>query len=345
MLRRYIAWLYLKSFFIIFSALVVLFTGIDFLQSIKKLPDSASLKILYLSFQTFYGVEFLLGISLVFAMILTKVKLIKSSELVVLYALGYSKRDILKPFIYIALTITLILIALYNTPLAYAKDYASSIKKKMFYQNSTTNLFFKFNNLYIYFEELSPFTKEAFNVRVFEIKNEIVRTLIVSDKATFNHNAWHLQNPTIVELSGNTIQRLKGENTNILDGFRPKILENIFEGKKEFTILDAIDSIALLRNQNLNTNKIESILYKMVIFPFFALAFIVILFLFVPISTRYANLALFSFLALLTSLVAWGGLLALSNLAISGVLSASVAILLPIALLMGLSGYIFWKKI
>ena len=47
------------------------------------------------------------------------------------------------------------------------------------------------------------------------------------------------------------------------------MLDQVYEGKVNFTIMNAIDAIDLLEEQNINTSSIRAALYKIFIYPFF----------------------------------------------------------------------------
>ena len=96
---KYISFHYIRYFFIILLALVMFLVGFDYMGSTEKLDISANLLLIYVVYKTFYAVDMLLPLSLVFAMISTKLFLIRSNALVSFYSLGYSRADILKPFI------------------------------------------------------------------------------------------------------------------------------------------------------------------------------------------------------------------------------------------------------
>ena len=44
---RYVGWVYLKTFLIVFGALELFYVGIDLLTNLKELPASANLQLLY----------------------------------------------------------------------------------------------------------------------------------------------------------------------------------------------------------------------------------------------------------------------------------------------------------
>ncbi len=85
--------------------LQVFFIGMDLMQNFKKLPDSANLQILYVIFKFLYAINYTLPLSVVFALIASKFYLIRSNELVSLYALGISKRRLLTPFFFTSLAL------------------------------------------------------------------------------------------------------------------------------------------------------------------------------------------------------------------------------------------------
>ncbi|WP_200762601.1 LptF/LptG family permease [Nitrosophilus alvini] len=334
---RYLGRLYLKYFAVIFLALTLFFVGLDFLQSFKSLPDSANLQVLYVMYKAFYGADMLLPISLIFGMISAKVYLIRSNELVAFYSVGYDRKRVIKPFFISSVILLFFYIVLHATPFAYSSEYADSIKKNSYFTDSTTNLFFKYYDNYIYFEKLYPLQKRAENIRIFKVENDVLKEIIKAKEAFFDQNLWKIRNATVVNYKknqdGSNIEVSQKSELKLLEGFRPKILDTIYEGKTSFSIIDAIEAIILLSKQNVNTDKIKSILYSQLVYPFFAPFLLVILFYFVPISRRFASITLFGFMAILTTLIVWGLLFALSKLSLTGVLPPELAVLFPVSLL------------
>ena len=98
---KYIAFHYIKYFLIILIALVFFIVGWDYMFDPQRMLDSANLLVIYLTYKLFFAIDMLLPLSLIFAMITTKVFLIRSNALVSFYSLGYSKTDILRPFVVI----------------------------------------------------------------------------------------------------------------------------------------------------------------------------------------------------------------------------------------------------
>ena len=339
LVHRYISLHFLKYFIIILSALSFFMLGLDYMENADKLT-SANLLLIYLVYKSFFAIDMLLPISLVFAMISTKLLLIRSNALVSFYSLGYSRIDILKPFIAVSLWIIFIFIALHlNASFARAGEFSKNIRNNSEYLSPTRDLFFTFKKQFIYFSKLYPLQKKAEGIRVFSIKNGFLKEVLVAKQAYYKNNNWHilkadiLVKPENINFSSTGIRILKKEDLNILHGFRPKMIDQVYEGKVNFTIIDAIEAYNLLKKQNLNTTNIEGALYKVFIYPFFAPCLIVIIFFFVPISIRFLNVSFFSFIAILSTLLVWGILFMLIELSNNRTIPNEVGILMPIIFL------------
>lgn len=345
----YITKHYLKFFIIILLALTLFFIGLDFLQSSKDLPDSANLQLLYIMYKTFYAMSILLPIALIFALITTKLFMIRSNALVAFYSIGYSKKAVLKPFFLSALCITFIYILLNFTPFSYAKDYADNISKQNNVNRATTDLFFKYEDFYIYFEKLYPLQQRAQGIRIFKVSNFDLEKIMSASSAEYRDDFWYISNvkqlykPSEISFFHGRVVESNDREIKMLEGFKPKILDQVYEGDVSFTILDAIEAILLLSKQDVNVDKMKTSLYSMVFYPLFAPFLIIIIFYFVPISARNVNINMFAFASILFSLLLWGLLFSFSRLSYSGTLSPEVGILLPTAVVI-LASVIFWFK-
>lgn len=140
---KYIALHYLKYFFIILGALIMFLVGFDYMASAEELSKSANLLLIYLVYKSFYAIDMLLPLSLVFAMISTKIYLIRSNALVSFYSLGYSRRDVLRPFVVVASLIIFLFISLHSwSNFARADEYSNNIKTNAQYLNPFKRSFF-----------------------------------------------------------------------------------------------------------------------------------------------------------------------------------------------------------
>lgn len=338
---KYIALHYIRYFLIILSALVLFLVGFDYLGSSEKLDISANLLLIYVVYKSFYAIDLLLPLSLVFAMIATKISLIRSNALVSFYSLGYSQKDILKPFIVVSGAAILIFIAVHGiSNFARADEFAKNIRKNAQYLNPSRDLFFTYGDKFVYFSEMLPLQESAKNIRVFTLKNGSLREVLVAKMAHYKDNSWFIESADIIakpnELDFNStgIKVTEQNKLAILEGFRPKMLDQIYEGKVNFTIGDAMDAYFLLKSQKINTDIVRSSIYKIFIHPFFAPLLIIVIFFLVPISARFLNISLFGFTAISSSLGVWAILFMLIELSNHKTLPSEVAILAPTIMLL-----------
>jgi len=347
---NYIALHYTKYFFIILVALSLFFVGFDYMGNIDKLHISANLLLIYLVYKTFFAIDMLLPLSLVFGMISTKIFLIRSNALVSFFSLGYSRNDVLRPFVVVSVIITMFFVALHSWPnFARADEFSNNIRNTSQYLNPTRDLFFAYKGKYIYFEELLPLQEKALGIRVFSVKEHSLKSILEAKSALYRGDAWHIKHAEVISKPDNLDFDSPGITVNaandleILQGFRPKMLDQIYEGKVNFTIKNAIDAILLLDDQNIDTRSIKGALYKIFVYPFFAPLLIIIIFFFVPISVRFLNVSLFSFGAILSTLLIWGVLFSLIELANNKTISSEAGVIAPI-LLLGLVALWQWRR-
>jgi lipopolysaccharide export system permease protein len=336
---RYIAYHYFKYFAVIMIALVFFMVGFDYMENVEKLPDSANLVLIYLMYKSFFAIDMLLPLSLAFGMIATKIFLIRSNALVAMYSLGYSKNDVLKPFVAVSTLVLMVYIALHATSFARADEYSNNIRSTSQYLQPTSNLFFTFEDKYVYFGRLYPLQERADDIRIFSIKEHALEEVLVAQQANYSDGYWHIAKahligkPEALSFSGAGISVEEKEGLKLLKDFRPKILDQVYEGKVNFTIIDAIDALLLLKEQEINIDRIKSALYRIFIYPFFVPSLIVIIFFFVPVSPRFLNVTLFSFGAILAVLMTWAILFVLTELASNKTISSEAGIVAPIVLL------------
>ncbi|PHS58127.1 MAG: permease [Sulfurimonas sp.] len=341
---KYISLHYIKYFLIILLALVLFLVGFDYMGAYGVSKLSANLLLIYLVYKAFYAIDLLLPLSLIFAMITTKMYLIRSNSLVSFYSLGYSRVDILKPFVFVSIGVILIFIYLHSlSNFARANEYANNIRTNAQYLSPSRDLFFVYKDKFVYFSKMLPLQASAENIRVFSIKNNSLKEVLVASKAVYKNKAWHIDNADILikpdEISFTSLgmRITKEKDLEILHGFRPKMLDQVYEGKVNFAIKDAIDAFILLNKQNSNTDIIKSALYKIFIYPFFVPCLVVIIFFFVPISVRFLNTSLFSFGAILASLLIWSTLFTLGELSNHRTIPSEIGIVLPVLMLFFLS--------
>ncbi len=348
MKNLYILKFFIKYFLMTLGGLSLFFVILDFSNVSKELPQSVNLKILYFYYQFLYASSIMYPISLVFGAIITFGKLVKDNMLIALYSVGYSNRDILTPIFLSSIAIVLLFISMHTTEYAYAKSSADDILNRGSLRN-TNNLFFKYDhknkqgvnlaNYYVFFSRLYPFQKVSKGVRIFRIEDGKIAEIIRAGNAYYNNNNWVVSSARVLK-NVKTLQlqqeAIKMEDKNefvILKGFKPAILERLFESEIEFNLIDLIEAMKLLSLQGFSTDKTKVSLYNIVSYPFFAPILILIIFKFFPVSGRFANLSLVIFSAIIVSLLIWGLLFAMVKLSFSGTLIGEFAINLPVILM------------
>ncbi len=347
---RYIALHYLKYFAVILFAFILFSVGFDYIGVGNKLPDSANLVLMYIVYKVFYSIDMLLPLTLIFAMIATKVSFIGNNTLVAFYSLGYSKVDILKPFVAVSTVIIMLFIALHSTSFARANEFAKNIKSNDSLSYTTTDLFFTYKDQYVYFGELFPLQERAEDIRIFTVHDAQLKKVVTASSADYRDGYWHIKGAHVItkptELAFEMPEGITVDTEvelKLLKDFRPKILDQVYEGKVDFTITDAIDAIVLLRSENLSIDKIKSALYKIFIYPFFVPPLIIIIFFLVPISSRMMSTSLFSFGAILATLITWIVLFSLIELSNNKVIPSEIGIIMP-TLILWLIALMIWKK-
>lgn len=324
--------------------------GFDYIDNAEALSASANLLLIYLVYKVFFAIDMLLPLSLIFAMISTKIFLIRSNALVSFYSLGYSRIDVLKPFVVVSTIVIILFISLHSlSSFSRAEEFSKNIRKNSAYLSPTKDLFFTYKDKYIYFSEMLPLQERAEGIRVFTIKDNILKEVIVASSAIYRNDSWFIGNADIItkpdDMSYDSpgIKIKEGEGLNILEGFRPKMLDQVYEGKVNFTIKNAIDALILLRDQNVNTSAIKGALYKIFIYPFFVPCLVVIIFFFVPISVRFLNVSLFSFGAILATLLFWGVLFMLIQLSNNKTIPSEIGVVAPVVILFFIAAR-QWRK-
>jgi len=346
---RYVGWLYFKYFVILFVALTLFYVGIDILTNLKSMPASANLKLLYFGLTSLTAVNYVLPLSLIFALIASEFSMIRSNELVSFYALGIDKNRLIKPPFYIALTITFVYVGLNFTPFAYAYEYGRNIVKLSNLSRTSSDIFLKFEGKFVYMDSLNPISGEAKDVRIFDINGSNLRSATFGLSARFVDDLWLVKQAKIVNLPQNIklgekgldIKRLGELKT--LENFKPKTIENAAAESSAITISDAVDYIQAFKNEGIGLNSVKTTLYNLAFSPFFAPFMVLIIYYFLPVTGRFFNLALKSFIFTIASLCVWGALFVMMRFARNGVISPEIGVLLPVILLGAYAFYLHFK--
>ncbi len=350
-LTKYILKKYFINFIIVLISLELFFVGIDYLQNFKSIPQSANLQLLYILYNGFFTLTLALPLSIVFGWIVTLVVFIKNNEFVAFNALGTTNKNIFLPVINISVLLLSILVLLQMTPLAYSSDQKKRILDNEYFTNTKNDIFLKYNDYYVYFKKLLPLEKKAENIHIFKVQDKDVIETIVGDKAYFQDDKWYVENVKIItkpkdlNIDSSKLTITYEKSLETLEGFKPKILDNVYESKSDFSIIDALSAIILLKAQKINTNKIRAILYNQMVIPFFVLPIILLIYAYASLNSRFFNLGKFISFSIFGTLVIWGMFFILYKFTYGGVLIPEFSILLPMLLWVIVSLYFYNKKI
>jgi len=157
---RYLAKHYIINFLALLIGLSIAFAMIDYFQHSRQLAFSSNYTILYLFFMWQEALGQLYPIAIVFAGIMTKMTMIKSSNMVALYSFGYTKRQLFFPFFVMSFMIYLLFIGLQTTEFSYAKDKAQAMLEDGMRAYALNDLFFIYELKTNYYSEYRHIKKE-----------------------------------------------------------------------------------------------------------------------------------------------------------------------------------------
>lgn len=343
---EYLAKWYLKNLLAVLFGLSFAFTVIDYFQHVQQFNVATNYKILYMFYMWEVALGLLYPLAIIFALIMTKLALIKNNTMGAFHAFGYDKKRLFTPLFTVASVTYLIFVALNSTEFSYAKDKASFIIDNEMDTNAVDDLFFKYNDTFVYITKLHPIEKKITDITIFKVQGYQVLYTINAPVATFDGEKWTAYDAIVKthiyendELKRYTVEHKKRIDT--LEGYKPKIIESLYAGKS-LNIVDAYHTWKLLEKQNLNSDKIRAVLYDKVVMPLSSMALLLILFFKLPFHARMMNVGAVVALALGTTFMIWGALYGLSQIGLNGVLIPELTVILPIVLLVSAAVYIYF---
>ncbi len=343
---RYLSKLYIKNLLAILFGLSFSFALIDYFQHLQRLNVSSSYQILYIFYIWQEALGLLYPLAIVFAAIMTKLSLVRNNTMGVLHAFGYNKKRLFFPLLAVASITYVIFTLLHTTEFSYAKDKADLLVGQEYHILDVNDIFFKYNDTFVYIKDINPVEKKIEDITIFKVEGYQVRYTIHAPIALFDGNEWDAQNAILKthvynekgELEKYTIEKKKSIKT--LQGYKPKIIESLYEGKA-LNIIDAWNTWKLLNKQNMNSDKIRAALYNKIVVPLFALALLLILFFKLPFHARMMNLGSVIALSLGATFMVWGILFGLNQMGSNGVLLPELSTLLPIVFLWIYALYVY----
>lgn len=350
-LSKYILKKYLINFIIVLISLELFFVGIDYLQNFKNIPASANLQLLYILYNSFFTLTLALPLSIVFGWIVTLVLFIKNNEFVAFNALGATRKNIFMPVVIVSISLLITLIFLQMTPLAYSYEQKRKILNDEYFSNTKSDIFLKYNEYYVYFQKLLPLEKKAENIHIYKINGDNLVETIIGEKAYFQNDKWYvvdvkvINKPENIDVNNSKLDVRYEKFLHTLEGFKPKILDNVYESKSDFSIMDAVSALILLKDQGMNTQKIRTILYNQLIIPFFVIPILILVYSFASLNSRFFNMAKFVSFSIFGTLIVWGFFFLVFRLTSSGTIIPEISMLLTMFIWMVFSIYFYNKKI
>ncbi|MFW2554201.1 LptF/LptG family permease [Aliarcobacter butzleri] len=350
-LSKYILKKYLINFIIVLISLELFFVGIDYLQNFKNIPASANLQLLYILYNSFFTLTLALPLSIVFGWIVTLVLFIKNNEFVAFNALGATRKNIFMPVVIVSISLLITLIFLQMTPLAYSYEQKRKILNDEYFSNTKSDIFLKYNDYYVYFQKLLPLEKKAENIHIYKVKGDNLVETIIGEKAYFQNDKWYvvdvkvINKPENIDINNSKLDIRYEKFLHTLEGFKPKILDNVYESKSDFSIMDAVSALILLKDQGMNTQKIRTILYNQLIIPFFVIPILILVYSFASLNSRFFNMAKFVSFSIFGTLIVWGFFFLVFRLTSSGTVIPEISMLLTMFIWVIFSIYFYNKKI
>lgn len=336
MFFRYVAYHYVKNMLIILMGLTGLFTGLDFLINGSSL-ESFNLKVLYAFSKWQESLSLLYPLAIIFGAIWTQILFIQQNTVASFYALGVTRRGLFKPFFVVGLITYLLFLGLNFTSFATANDTAEMVQKHQYATSKTEDLFFKYNNSFVYIGTLIPERYKIEKLTIFTMENNEVVETFTAKEAWYNIYEWVasdvVKKSKVVDALGH--QHLKVEHVPILHTlkeYQPKILESMYDGKN-LTLGDSFMAKRLLMSQGLGTETVRADIYCKMVVPLFSIALLMILLFRFPFHARYMNVGATTMKALGGTLFIWGILFTLQRIGGNGTVTPELAIILPIILL------------
>ena len=338
---------YLKDFLLLLLALTFVVTLIDFIQHFNSI-DGINRQFLYFIYSAANSLMMIYPLSLVFAAIVTLSRLITRNHLIVIGSFGYPKKILAKPLLSAVFGVYFVIVALNFTQFAYSSDTARAIIDKRQLFKSVENLFFKYNNSFVYVEELDVANKVLKNITMYSIENRRIEDILRIDKATFKDGAWlatGIRKEHIVFDKNKPLRyytQLLNERL-ILEGYFPKVISLLYEGKR-MSIQDGIKALKLLNEQKVDNSKVIAALYEKLVMPLFAPIIVLLILIYTPISKRYMNPVKYYLFGISLSILTWVVLYGINILTLNGVLPAAYSQPAVILFVLLIAIYLWFKE-
>ncbi len=338
---------YLKDFLLLLLALTFVVTLIDFIQHFSSI-DGVNREFLYFIYSAANSSMLIYPLALVFAAIVTLSRLISRNHLIVLGSFGYPKKVLAKPLLTAVFAVFFIVVSLNFTQFAYSSDSARAIIDKRQLFKSVKNLFFKYNDSFVYVEELDVANKVLKNITIYSIENKRIEDILRIERAVFKDGAWlatGVKREYIIYKENKPL-RYDIESIDkrmILEGYFPKVISLLYEGKR-MSIQDGLKALKLLNEQKVDNSKVVAALYEKLVMPLFAPVLVLLILIYTPISKRYMNPIKYYLFGTSITILVWVTLYGINILTLNSVLPATYSQPLVILFIALITAYLWFKE-
>jgi len=346
---RYVVFHYAKNFLILLLGLSLAVVLIDFLQHASKLHGGINQKVLYMYYTWEEMLALIYPLVILFALAWTQINFINRNIFVAFFSFGYSRREMFRPFFFSALAIYLFFSVLQMTDFAYGRDNAKAILNHDENRLRVNDLFFKYNDSFVFVKQLDPLEKLLKDVMIFKIGNHRVVRIISFPSAAYKEGCWVAKRVVIRnkrydekgEMTG--FRTEKKDHMKLLEEYRPQVIRQIYQGKA-LTLKDGLQAWRLLHRQGLDTNKVKATIYNKIIMPVFSLALLTVIFFRTPPYRRFIRKERIWVYSLGSTMLVWALLFALYRLGINGVVDPDFGQLVPIFVMVAYAGILYRKE-
>jgi lipopolysaccharide export system permease protein len=317
----FIVKLYFKRFLTFLIGAEIFFLLIDFLQNQKHLPNAANQIMLYVYYQAIAGLNLTLSLSLCFATISLFATISRTNEGMALLSLGFSKKQMSLAVAACALCVGISHVALMSTDVGRSYDAAQAILKGQNQVFDDGGLMFKFQNSLVTAERIDWLTSEAKGVRIFEFNDKYPINLIYAESAHYTNDVWNLKNATNLNIplastldSNAIVMKTYLGDIQVLNGFWPKILDNLSNSQGVLSFSDLVKAIWLLSSTDLNIDKLRAKALAIFLTPFIVACAVLMLGMLAPLDSRGASWIKQSAIPSFVTLIIWGALMAIDKI-------------------------------
>jgi len=290
--------------------------------------------------------------SIVISTMLVMLTLIKNNELVAFVSLGGKIRDLIMPFFYSGIVVSLLLILMANTinpKVMYMREkYAAEIiyKKEIDVRPSLTNIWMKLKgNRFIHITALDPEKMEFHYVTEYTLNDKLqVESIETYNSAKRAGDKWKLFNQKKYDMMEVPKKTYDVRNITTTKEIFDELSTMPFLKPQYVSIGDIYKVAEVMKNQKVNTSKYMMQIYKIFAHAISVLVIILVIFPLCVDFNRNHSYIKVAAKSLLVGFAFWMTVASCSSLGKNGVLSPFMSSFVPIILFSAIAIYIVYRR-